>query len=110
MHNRKPDTILTFDVETLPNYHPYPAMACAASEHASYASHGLKETDDPEHLILMGDKTTPRIIVGHNVSYDRQRILEEYSLESTQTCFLDTVSLYVALISISSHQRPTQAK
>ncbi|KAJ2931197.1 hypothetical protein H1R20_g5903, partial [Candolleomyces eurysporus] len=113
MHNGKPDTALTFDVETLPNYHPYPVMACAASEHAWYAWISpwlLKETDDPDHLVPMGDKTTPRVIVGHNVSYDRQRILEEYRLEGTQTRFLDTMSLHVAVSGISSHQRPAWMK
>ncbi|KAF6765918.1 gamma DNA-directed DNA polymerase [Ephemerocybe angulata] len=113
MHDGLPDTALTFDVETMPNYHPYPIMACAASENSWYAWISpwlLKETEDPEHLVPLGDMTVPRVIVGHNVSYDRQRIREEYNLEATQNRFLDTMSLHVAVSGISSGQRPAWMK
>jgi hypothetical protein len=46
------------------------------------------------------------VVVGHNVSYDRLRLADEYALAGTGTRFLDTMSLHVAIGGISSHQRP----
>ena len=83
-------------------------MACAATPNAWYAWISpwlLGESEDPQQLIPFGDPSVPRIVVGHNVSFDRKRIREEYSVEPTQTRFLDTMSLHVAVKGISSHQR-----
>ena len=51
-----------------------------------------------------------RVVVGHNVSYDRGRIAEEYSLKGTKSRFIDTMALHVAVKGISSHQRPAWKK
>ena len=107
------DTALSFDVETLPHYHPYPIMACAASEGAWYAWISpwlIGESMDPEHLIPFGNLDTPRVVVGHNISYDRSRIAEEYSLNGTKSRFIDTMALHIAVKGISSHQRPAWKK
>jgi len=45
----------------------------------------LGESDDPQHLIPLGDPSVPRVVVGHNVSFDRARIKEEYSVSVLQT-------------------------
>lgn len=93
----------------MPGYHPYAIMACAASKHAWYSWISpwlLEEAEDPQQLIPLGNPSTPRIVVGHNVSYDRCRLKEEYNLERTQTRFIDTMALHVAVKGISSHQRP----
>ncbi|KAJ6581308.1 gamma DNA-directed DNA polymerase [Mycena capillaripes] len=108
-----PEELLTFDVETLPNYHPYAIMACAASPSAWYAWVSpwlLQESDDPVQLIPLGDPSVPRIIVGHNVSYDRGRTKEEYHLDGTKNRWLDTMALHVAVQGISSNQRPAWMK
>lgn len=47
----------------------------------------------------------PKIIIGHNVSYDRARIKEQYWLESTGARFLDTLSLHVCVSGLTSFQR-----
>ncbi|EPS98269.1 hypothetical protein FOMPIDRAFT_1037579 [Fomitopsis schrenkii] len=111
--NGQAEDILVFDVETLPNYSPYAVMACAASKSAWYSWVSpwlLGETDDMQQLIPLGDSTVPRAVVGHNVSYDRGRILEEYSVEGTRTRFLDTMALHIAVKGISSNQRPAWTK
>jgi DNA polymerase gamma 1 len=103
------DDAFVFDVETMPNYHPYAVLACAASRTAWYAWISpwlLGETDDPQQLIPFGNPMHPRVIVGHNVSYDRARIREEYAFTRTGTRFIDTMALHVAVRGISSHQRP----
>ncbi|KAJ6457173.1 DNA polymerase family A-domain-containing protein [Mycena vitilis] len=108
-----PEQLLTFDVETLPNYHPYAIMACAASPSAWYAWVSpwlLHESDDPVQLIPLGDPSIPRVIVGHNVSYDRGRTKEEYHLDGTKNRWLDTMALHVAVQGISSNQRPQWMK
>ncbi|KAH7887225.1 DNA polymerase family A-domain-containing protein [Phlebopus sp. FC_14] len=112
-HGGRPEEMLVFDVETMPSYHPYAIMACAASKNAWYSWISpwlLGETQETQHLVPLGDPDTKRVVVGHNVSYDRQRILEEYTLTGTQTRFLDTMSLHVAVNGISSHQRPAWMK
>jgi DNA polymerase gamma 1 len=73
-HDGKPEDMLTFDVETMPNHHPYPVMACAVSPTAWYAWVSpwlLGESPDPQHFIPLGNPSVPKILVGHNVSYDR---------------------------------------
>lgn len=112
-HGGKPEEMLTFDVETMPKYHPYAIMACAASPNAWYAWISpwlLGESTEPQHLIPLGDPITPKVIVGHNVSYDRIRVLEEYNIKGTANRFIDTMSLHVAVNGISSHQRPAWLK
>jgi DNA polymerase gamma 1 len=107
------DPALSFDIETLPRYHPYPIMACAVSKDAWYAWVSpwlLGESENPEHLIPFGDPSMHRVVVGHNVSYDRGRIAEEYLLDGTKSRFLDTMALHIAVKGISSHQRPAWKK
>ena len=108
-HDGQPEQMLVFDVETLPEYSPFAVMACAASKNAWYAWISpwlLGETSDPQQLVPLGDSSIPRVVVGHNVSYDRARIKEEYNIEGSQNRFLDTMALHVAVKGISSHQRP----
>lgn len=53
----------------------------------------------------MGHKDRPNLIVGHNVSYDRARIKEQYFIENSHTRFLDTMSLHVCVSGVTSYQR-----
>ncbi|XP_055615997.1 DNA polymerase subunit gamma-1, mitochondrial isoform X2 [Toxorhynchites rutilus septentrionalis] len=48
---------------------------------------------------------TVRVVVGHNVSYDRARIREQYWLENTGMRFVDTMSLHVCVSGVTSYQR-----
>lgn len=109
----KPEEMLTFDVETMPAYTPFAVMACAASKNAWYSWISpwiLGESSEPQQLIPFGDPSVPRVVVGHNVSYDRGRVLEEYNINGTQTRFIDTMALHIAVKGISSHQRPAWIK
>ncbi|KAK0621488.1 DNA polymerase family A-domain-containing protein [Bombardia bombarda] len=105
--------MLAFDTEVMWKNSPFAVMACAASPDAWYAWLSpwlLGETENDRQLIPLGDPTKARVIVGHNVGYDRARILEEYSLEQTRNSFLDTMSLHVAVNGMCSQQRPTWMK
>ena len=51
----------------------------------------------------------PRLIIGHNVSYDRQRCAEQYELMPSKTRFMDTMSLHIAVSGMTSGQRMVKA-
>jgi len=100
---------LTFDVETAVAVGPQPIMATAASPQAWYSwtsPYLFGESDHPNHLIPFGKADRERIIVGHNVGYDRARILEEYNPAHSKLGFLDTMSLHIAVSGLCSQQRP----
>lgn len=106
------DVAITFDVETMYAESPFAVMAIAASAKAWYGWVSpwlLGETEDKEQLIPMPARSigaSRRVIVGHNVSYDRARILEEYHIEPSGNGFLDTMSLHIARRGLSNPQRP----
>ncbi|KAJ2903662.1 DNA-directed DNA polymerase gamma mip1 [Zalerion maritima] len=107
------EDLLCFDVEVMWKESPFAVMACAAGPSAWYAWLSpwlLGESKSDRHLIPLGDPTKERIIVGHNIGYDRSRILEEYSLKQTRNAFVDTMSLHVAVNGMCSQQRPTWMK
>ncbi|KAL1838363.1 hypothetical protein VTJ49DRAFT_2772 [Mycothermus thermophilus] len=105
--------MLVFDTEVMWKETPYAVMACAAAPDAWYAWLSpwlLGETENTHQLVPLGDPTVERVIVGHNIGFDRARILEEYSMRDTRNCFLDTMSLHVAVNGMCSRQRPTWMK
>ncbi|KAF5017965.1 hypothetical protein F66182_10074 [Fusarium sp. NRRL 66182] len=107
------ENMLTFDTEVMWKESPFAVMACAVSPTAWYAWLSpwlLDETENDRQLIPFGDPTKDRIIVGHNVGFDRARVLEEYNAKQTRNTFLDTMSLHVAVNGMCSQQRPTWMK
>ncbi|RPB12931.1 DNA polymerase gamma [Morchella conica CCBAS932] len=107
------DDMLVFDVEVLYKDSPFAVIACAAGTEGWYAWVSpwiLGESKTDRHLVPLGLSEKPRVIVGHNVGYDRARIKEEYSLKKTSFAFLDTMSLHVATNGMCSRQRPTWLK
>jgi DNA polymerase gamma 1 len=107
------ESAVVFDVETLPNVSPYAIMAVAATPTAWYAWVSpwlLGETEDVVQLPTLGPSDAHRVVIGHNVSYDRLRLADEYHLSGTKTRFLDTLALHVAVRGMSSHQRPAWMK
>jgi DNA polymerase gamma 1 len=104
------ESMLTFDTEVMYKENSFAVMACAVSPTAWYAWLSpwlLGESENEIQLVPLGDPTQPRIVVGHNIGYDRARILEEYDLQQSQNFFLDTMSLHVAVNGMCSQQRPT---
>lgn len=122
------ENAVVFDVEVTVRYGPIPTLATAVSNKAWYGwiSHSLIDaTDKPlanQHFTLddfipmestpcnkgynLGsDLKKPKIVVGHNVSYDRAKIKEQYWFEQTGLRFVDTMSLHVCVSGITSYQR-----
>lgn len=118
---------LVFDVEVCCSEGQMPTMATAVSSKAWYAwvssdlVHGSKSATNNHYTLdrlislesnatqkgysLGTNQKTPRIVVGHNVSYDRARIKEQYWLERTALRFLDTMSMHVAVSGVTSYQK-----
>ncbi|EZA49914.1 hypothetical protein DMN91_011596 [Ooceraea biroi] len=117
-----------FDVEVCMQQGPLPTLATAVSNKAWYGwvsnplAQGVSQTFDtqlftPSMLIPMesskeeyGHKLSqyqkkPKVVVGHNVSYDRSRIKEQFWLNCTGTRFLDTMSLHICVSGLNSYQR-----
>lgn len=104
------EEMLTFDTEVMWKESPFAVMACAASDTAWYAWLSpwlLGESETDKHLIPLGNPDEARIIVGHNVGYDRARVAEEYNVKQSKNFFIDTMSLHVAVNGMCSRQRPT---
>lgn len=110
---------LVFDVEVCVTVGPKPVLACAVGEKYwySWVSEILINQEAPcknkkfplnDFIPLENPKERDpksRIIVGHNVSYDRARVKEQYLLEQSGVRFLDTMSLHVAVSGVTSYQR-----
>ncbi|KAF9083565.1 DNA-directed DNA polymerase gamma mip1 [Mortierella sp. AD031] len=116
------EKMLTFDVETVPALSKYPVMACAISPDAWYGwvspwlinplTKDGRQND--HHLLSFGPSRNrrgdERILVGHNVGYDRARVLEEYCLEQNGMRYLDTMSLHIAASGLCTQQRHSWLK
>ncbi|KAG6015591.1 DNA-directed DNA polymerase gamma mip1 [Claviceps lovelessii] len=104
------ENMLCFDTEVMWKQSPFAVMACASSPTAWYAWLSpwlLGESKNERQLIPLGDPTKDRIIVGHNIGYDRARVLEEYDIKQSRNAFLDTMSFHAAVNGMCSRQRPT---
>lgn len=107
------EEMLCFDTEVMWKESSFAVMACAVSPTNWYAWLSpwlLGESENDRHLIPLGDPEQPKIIVGHNIGYDRARIAEEYDIKQSKNAFLDTMSLHVAVNGMCSRQRPTWMK
>lgn len=113
------DGALVFDVETMVTASHFAVMATAACEDAWYAWLSpwlLGETTDKAQLIPFGpnkddcSNVPARLLIGHNVSYDRGRVRDDYCLKRGNLRWLDTMSLHVATRGISNPQRGAWSK
>ena len=104
---------VVFDCEVLYKESPFAVIATAVSSSHWYGWVSpwlLQETQDSRQFIRLGQSMRNKLVIGHNVSYDRARIREEYTLQSNNTAFLDTMSLHVAVNGMCSQQRPAWMK
>ncbi|XP_052749870.1 DNA polymerase subunit gamma-1, mitochondrial isoform X2 [Galleria mellonella] len=117
------DDAMVFDVEVLMSSGNRPTLACAVSCDSWYSwvsepvangePHQQYENVNYEDLIPLetdgmqpcGDLNRPRIIVGHNVSFDRAKIKEQYWLNKTGLRFMDTMSMHTCVSGVTSYQR-----
>uniref|UniRef100_A0A8C8TRC7 DNA polymerase subunit gamma-1 n=1 Tax=Peromyscus maniculatus bairdii TaxID=230844 RepID=A0A8C8TRC7_PERMB len=115
---------LVFDVEVCLSEGTCPTLALAISPSAwySWCSRRLVEERyswtsqlSPADLIPLdvsaGAGSSPprdwqeQLVVGHNVSFDRAYIREQYLIQGSRMRFLDTMSMHMAISGLSSFQR-----
>jgi len=102
-----------FDVEVSVRTDPRAVMAVACSHLAWYswlsphflAGQSFPTPVVPESMIPLGSDASPRLVIGHNVSYDRIRVGDEYRVQRSGTRYLDTMSLHIAHCGMTSSQR-----
>jgi len=102
----------TFDTETYVHGGAFPIIGTAMSAKAVYVwlASELIDPDLPEEqwdqhsLIPVGSQ---RFIAGHNISYDRVRAREGYSLENTrpENFYFDTLSAHIGVSGLAGGQR-----
>uniref|UniRef100_A0A3P8XBD4 DNA polymerase subunit gamma-1 n=1 Tax=Esox lucius TaxID=8010 RepID=A0A3P8XBD4_ESOLU len=115
---------LVFDVEVCMSEGHCPTLAVAVSPTAWYSWCSKRLIEEryswssqltPADLIPMetsantsrppGNHWSERLIVGHNVSFDRSYIKEQYLLKGSKARFLDTMSLHMAISGLTGFQR-----
>lgn len=114
---------LIFDVEVCVREGGAPTIACAVSNRHWYSwtsktivssrrSQRRQPTETSrtyqvEQMIPLEAEfnSNPKLVIGHNVSYDRARIQSQYRLNATPMRFLDTMSMHVCVSGITSFQR-----
>ncbi|CAK9295606.1 unnamed protein product [Gordionus sp. m RMFG-2023] len=107
------DKALIFDVEVcLKDPGNLPTMAIALSPNACpLFDNNFSWHSDPtsENMIPMesnqSNNQDHKLIIGHNVGYDRSWIKEQYYLQASNTKFLDTMSLHLACSGLTHLQR-----
>ena len=102
----------TFDTETFVHAGAFPIIGTALSAKAVYVWLASELVDptlpedewDQYELIPIGEG---RFVAGHNISYDRVRAREAYSLERTipENFYFDTLSAHIGVSGLASGQR-----
>ena len=93
-----------------------PTLATAVSSKAWYSwcsqrlidnkKSSMRSEPSLNDMIPMGRATDEeKLIVGHNVSFDRSFIREQYDINCDKTRFLDTMSLHICISGLTQHQR-----
>ncbi|OBA21261.1 hypothetical protein METBIDRAFT_78284 [Metschnikowia bicuspidata var. bicuspidata NRRL YB-4993] len=107
---------LVFDVEVLYKKTNYAVIATAVSPQAWYGWVSPIMTSyreggtDWDHLIPFETHKRPKLLVGYNVSYDRARVKEEYSVKRSKAFFMDAMAFHIATSGFCSQQRPLYHK
>eukprot|EP00795_Rhopilema_esculentum_P006484 gene6484-11938_t len=114
------DSAFVFDVEVCINENDLPVMATAASEDAWYcwlsdalinkeSSHQYTQRKQPNFFIPLENRENKEIdkklVIGHNVGFDRSYVKEQYFLEKSQVMFLDTLSMHMCISGLTGIQR-----
>ncbi|XP_063433085.1 DNA polymerase subunit gamma-1-like [Mytilus trossulus] len=118
------EDVCVFDIELVVQEGHYPTMATAVTNKHWYSWCSNRVMEDknklatqiwPEDLIPLEtsmDQHGPdksrwrdRLIIGHNVGFDRSFVKEQYYIEKSKLRFLDTMSLHIGVCGQTSFQR-----
>ena len=111
-----PCDVLVLDTENAVCYGHQPTMCCAVSDTHWYSwlsdsmfDQSARLTNDQLTIKEMIPIGTNKLIIGHNVAFDRSKLAEEYNGE-TSNVFIDTMSMHNATHGLMSEQRMQFAK
>ncbi|XP_015414654.1 PREDICTED: DNA polymerase subunit gamma-1, partial [Myotis davidii] len=98
---------LVFDVEVCLAEGTCPTLAVAISPSAWYSCRRRPPTpwEAPASAGPTQREGQEQLVVGHNVSFDRAHIREQYRIQGSRMRFLDTMSMHMAISGLSSFQR-----
>uniref|UniRef100_A0A7E4WC68 DNA-directed DNA polymerase n=1 Tax=Panagrellus redivivus TaxID=6233 RepID=A0A7E4WC68_PANRE len=110
------EAVLFFDTEVCVPESRLACLAVAMSPTAWYSWCGDRLVNDTpvpeitrlEHLIPLeppNGSQSPKIVIGHNIGFDRARVREQYYPEKTGTAFWDTMSMNISIYGMADHQR-----
>ena len=108
------ENCFVFDVEVSVLTDKRAVMASCISDKAWYtwlspyllSAQPFPETMTPDTMIPLGSSPDqPKLVVGHNVAYDRIRVGDEYDIDLSGTRYLDTMSMHIAHSGMTSGQR-----
>ncbi|XP_069138631.1 DNA polymerase subunit gamma-1-like [Argopecten irradians] len=118
------ENVLVFDVEVLVPEGNYPTLATAVSPKHWYSwcselvlKDRYRWTKVPFLSDLIPLESGPnsngqsakdwpqRLVIGHNVGFDRSYVKEQYYLEKSKLRFLDTMSMHIAVCGQTTYQR-----
>ncbi|XP_013783947.1 DNA polymerase subunit gamma-1-like isoform X2 [Limulus polyphemus] len=119
------EPVLVFDVEVCLQEGNFPTLATAVSPQAWYSwcsEQLIKEQFSWDQEVSLNDlipletlpgqvepsdgqSWQPRLVIGHNVGYDRTYIKEQYFLKGTKLRFVDTLSLHMCVSGLTGLQR-----
>ncbi|EYB88112.1 hypothetical protein Y032_0252g225 [Ancylostoma ceylanicum] len=101
------EDVFFFDVETCVQDGQLPTLAVALSAEACHRLvHGsaVPTAAHLYHLIPVGGSNKARVVIGHNVGYDRARTREPYEQMKTAVRFMDTMSMAIPMFGMADHQ------
>ncbi|CAC5369661.1 POLG [Mytilus coruscus] len=118
------EDVCVFDIELVVQEGHYPTLATAVTTKHWYSWCSDRVMEDknklatqiwPEDLIPLEtsmDQHGPdksrwrdRLVIGHNVGFDRSFVKEQYYIEKSKLRFLDTMSLHIGVCGQTSFQR-----
>uniref|UniRef100_A0A1I7TFQ6 DNA-directed DNA polymerase n=2 Tax=Caenorhabditis tropicalis TaxID=1561998 RepID=A0A1I7TFQ6_9PELO len=108
------DSILFFDIELVVRDGTLPTLAIALGKDAWYgwcSDRLINETEIPmtptaDHLIPIGDIGREKVVIGHNVGFDRARCREAFQRENgSKIRFMDTMSMSIPMYGMADHQQ-----
>ncbi|CAF0847266.1 unnamed protein product [Adineta ricciae] len=109
------EKVMVFDVETLVSEGNFAVLAIALSSKHWYSWCSSRLIDEEfrfksnvelnDMIPMESDPSKPSLVIGHNVAFDRTYIKEQYQIQKTGMCFLDTMSLHIMCSGFTHAQR-----
>ena len=118
------EAAMVFDVEVLMSDGSFPTTAIVLTPKAWYSWCSDRLLEDnihwteryprlqdliplevESHKKFQDIQFQPRVVIGHNVGFDRTFVREQYFIQGTEMRFLDTMSLHIAISGLTGRQR-----